>query len=340
MAPRLLKRSKVSPEVLALEHYHILDRAIRNVLSTELVELTMAQLVDSLPLAASGWDARGTLLLRGHPLTGHESLCNGVLELTRAFRQSFHPTMLSFDSYATQAYQDSSVGSVQFNMRLVELVAIAIHQIAALLFNSQPKLHAGDIDSVVFWKRVPGQDAREAGRRILDGPVFEPRPTLFFHIDYMDYEQYPDGLADVAGYWAEDRIFGGIVLFDRGASGLECKDVYFHSGRKRTTFRIWRLLDSQLSDLVEFITSEEPLPSPPFPILASDHNLHRYDPWNAIAQQHIFRDPWERKIPTTKPEETRDVRSTGDYPALAAMFTDLQQMPQPIPDADTTSRHL
>ncbi|KAB5578811.1 hypothetical protein GE09DRAFT_1091117, partial [Coniochaeta sp. 2T2.1] len=156
----------------------------------------------------------------------------------------------------------------------------------------------------------------------------------------MDYEQYPDGLADVAGYWAEDLIFGGIVLFDGGESGLECRDVYFHSGRKRTTFRIWRLLDSQLSDLVEFLTSEEPPPSPPFPILASDHNLHRYDPWDAIAQHHIFRDPWERKIPTTKAEETRDVRSTGDYPELATMFTDLQQICQTSPDADTTSRHL
>ncbi|KAB5578810.1 hypothetical protein GE09DRAFT_561665 [Coniochaeta sp. 2T2.1] len=93
------KRSKVSPEVLALEHYHILDRSIRNVLSTELAELTMAQLVDGLPLAASGWDARGTLLRRGHPLTEHETLCNGVLEQTRAFRESFHPTMLFFYSY-------------------------------------------------------------------------------------------------------------------------------------------------------------------------------------------------------------------------------------------------
>jgi hypothetical protein len=30
--------------------------------------------------------------------------------------------------------------------------------------------------------------------------------------------QYPDGLADVAGYWAEDQIFGGVVLFDRSQS--------------------------------------------------------------------------------------------------------------------------
>jgi hypothetical protein len=48
---------------------------------------------------------------------------------------------------------------------------------------------------------------------------------LFFHVDYMDHRQYPNGLADMAGYWAEDRIFGGVVLFDRGDSGYEVCDV-------------------------------------------------------------------------------------------------------------------
>lgn len=48
---------------------------------------------------------------------------------------------------------------------------------------------------------------------------------MFFHVDYMDYDQYPNGLADIAGYWAEDRIFGGVVLFDRGDSGAEVRDV-------------------------------------------------------------------------------------------------------------------
>lgn len=28
---------------------------------------------------------------------------------------------------------------------------------------------------------------------------------------------YPHGFADVVGYWAETHIFGGVVVFDRGA---------------------------------------------------------------------------------------------------------------------------
>lgn len=126
-----------------------------------------------------------------------------------------------------QSYQDASFGSRDFKYRLVELVAVAVHQIAVLLFQLQPKLHTGDIDSVVSWKEEARWVTLEGGRRIFEEPLFEPRPTLFFHVDYMDYDQYPDGLGDVAGYWAEDRIFGGVVLFDRGESGLEVGDDDF-----------------------------------------------------------------------------------------------------------------
>ena len=93
------KPSSVSVELLAPEHYHTLVQAIRNVLSTEVAELTMAQLVDGLPLASSGWDARGTLLIRDHPLTRHETLCDGALEQTKGFRDAFDPAILRFDSH-------------------------------------------------------------------------------------------------------------------------------------------------------------------------------------------------------------------------------------------------
>lgn len=43
-------------------------------------------------------------------------------------------------------------------------------------------------------------------------------PTLFYAGPYLAAERFPHGLADVAGYWAELRIFGGVVLFDRGES--------------------------------------------------------------------------------------------------------------------------
>jgi hypothetical protein len=45
--------------------------------------------------------------------------------------------------------------------------------------------------------------------------------TAFFHYAYQYPVQYPRGLADVAGYWAEGKVFGGVVVFDRGETEQE-----------------------------------------------------------------------------------------------------------------------
>lgn len=46
----------------------------------------------------------------------------------------------------------------------------------------------------------------------------------FYHTDYKRFEDYPFGLLNVVGYWAEAEIFGGVVLFERGegGSGVRC----------------------------------------------------------------------------------------------------------------------
>lgn len=239
MQNRQQQRLKLTAEVLDVDHYSPLVHAIRNVLSTDLAETTYAQLVDGLPIVDTVWDMRGSLILRGHPLIGHGKVCEGALERVRFFRANFDVTSLQFDSAvrrcfsatifevtnsdkALQSYQNSPVGSRGFKLRLVELVANVVHDIGVLLFQSENKLHSQDhIDSVVCWKREP-QWVGEGRRRELEEPL-EPRPTLFYHVDYMDHEQYPCGMADVAGYWAEDRIFGGVVVFDRGVLGSEVR---------------------------------------------------------------------------------------------------------------------
>lgn len=55
------------------------------------------------------------------------------------------------------------------------------------------------------------------------GPV-----TPFIIAPYHNPEEFPDGIADIVGYWAEHRIFGGIILFDRGKSKEEvCLTIFF-----------------------------------------------------------------------------------------------------------------
>lgn len=55
-------------------------------------------------------------------------------------------------------------------------------------------------------------------------------PTAFSHGPYIAVDQYPNGAADSVGYWAEARIFGGVVVFDRGEDGTEVRNTVSWKG--------------------------------------------------------------------------------------------------------------
>lgn len=83
-------------------------------------------------------------------------------------------------------------------MHLLELSAIAIHEIAGNLFAT---FHPdGEPRSV---------DSRQQ--------LFQPNNTISLStLSYAISGRYPRGHLDVVGYWAETNIFGGVVVFDRG----------------------------------------------------------------------------------------------------------------------------
>lgn len=86
------------------------------------------------------------------------------------------------------------------------MVAVALHQLAVLL-HKQGGLQLHD-DWKPWFEPGPWPDR-------------DPCPTPFVHGWFREHKQYPEGAADMVGYWAEGRILGGVVLFDRGASGNE-----------------------------------------------------------------------------------------------------------------------
>ncbi|KAH0597570.1 hypothetical protein MHUMG1_04949 [Metarhizium humberi] len=280
----------------------------------------MAQLVDGLPtinVYREGYSRRN---LGGNPLLPHESLCKGAMERTRAFRAEFDPSVLQFKTSLVQAFQNADLGSRQFDLRLIEMVATAVHAIAVYLFNLEEKSHKGDIQGVVTYvepdKTYEWMPGKWTTREAL--PAFA---SIFSHACYTFHEKYPNGAADMAGYWAEDRIFGGVILFDRGKSGTECKDVYIHSGRVRWTVRIWRPLETQFKQMIHFLKVGPPTSQCPFPLYADKKVRHRYDDYDAMAWHNIYRDPWERVLP---PRKNWDAirRNTFDYPELQEQIFD------------------
>jgi hypothetical protein len=90
---------RLSLESLETNHRDHLTRAISNVLSTDIAEITYAQIVDGLPLSSVFDDTRNLSLIRYHPVrTQHTELCPGILERTRQLYAEFDFNVILFDA--------------------------------------------------------------------------------------------------------------------------------------------------------------------------------------------------------------------------------------------------
>lgn len=229
------------------------------------------------------------------------------------------------------------------------MIAVAIHQTAVYLYKLD--LNLGGHQDYFTWE--PPKDDTVFYQYYPDGKL----PSLFYHKHYRDYDQYPDGVADIVGYWAETRIFGGVVLFDRrkpsqreahedvssSASVAEIESIlaswyhtkndriqpdaiFFHSHVENIIYRIWRLLDTQKKLLLDFLFSDSDINGQtnsapnPFPIVPDRNNLTRIDPEEHIHKTGIYRDLWERKPLSDRAGDPRMhccAFNTMDYPSWA-----------------------
>lgn len=341
----------MSLEHLDSEHLEPLKRALNNLLSTTIVEQTYAQIVDGMPIASVY--AEDHWFREGNPLMQHEELCPGVLEKTRNFRSQFDVLSLEFPPKAEmtcpgklcysctyceatlstqtlQAYQDTKLGSAAWKLRLLELVVIACHDIAAHLYQLDEGVHKhaewADWRSERLARLPKGARGQEVTKC---GP-----PVLFFASKYKDPERFSNGLADVVGYWAELRTFGGVVLFDRGQTeeevseqiyptlhgwnqarsggwdkrslpgvshGLslilraaeQCNGIYIHSSSPTT---LAPPTEKQFNDLVDLLVSKSPDPALcPLPIEITLENKWRWEVYRGMAEYHIYK--YRQEIP-------------------------------------------
>ena len=133
--------------------------------------------------------------------------------------------------------------------------------------------------------------------------------TLFYslcqHIQHTSNIQMASPIWQATGQrtesWAENRILGGIVLFDHFQTWDKESEpnLYIHSTRARITGRICQLLDEQQDSLLLFLLSDMKR-SPTdcsLPILPSSHNRVRINVAHAIPAHKMYRDVWERSPP-------------------------------------------
>ncbi len=85
--------------ILDKQHRDSLDRAIQNVLSTQLALDTWAQIIDGLPLASVACDQSSPRLALGHPILYHTSLCHGASDAAQDVSSEFADIgILDFDA--------------------------------------------------------------------------------------------------------------------------------------------------------------------------------------------------------------------------------------------------
>ncbi|KAK4033627.1 hypothetical protein C8A01DRAFT_19463, partial [Parachaetomium inaequale] len=279
-------------------------RPRRNVLGPDLALETYSQIIDGLPLASVAFDKYGQRCPRPHPIARHTSLCPGSLETAHEFLSVFSiDTLDSMPRLLLRAYQSARPGNRSFRRRLIELVAVAVHKVAVFLFNQGHRLHDREIKDPAYTI-----DAVTSWQPSLNRPGFNrTRPCLFMHFCYDAVGQYPGGVANAVGYWAENRVLGGVVMFDRSEAwddeGRPEPNVYFHSDRDQVAFRVWQALNEQHQSLVDFLLASQAATSSggpqleacPFPMSASNKNLKRFSP--DATRSKVYRDIWEREPP-------------------------------------------
>lgn len=225
-------------------------------------------------------------------------------------------------------FQRVKPGTKEYLLCLIELLARSCHEIATRLFNLEDVIHKRDVyeawrDANVDLQTNPGGTCRP--------------PAVFFHPWYAAYKQYPAGIADVVGYWAEARIFGGVVVFDRGPSGVEVssltlsvedhatdamgltsftnaymlvglswqrREVYIHGGHHKAPLTLFPPTSQQLESLGQYLLQPGGGPCP-LPIHSSLLNGYRYHPHDAMSRYNIFRDRYERNEPQTRSDHRR-----------------------------------
>ncbi|EFE29231.1 uncharacterized protein ARB_03914 [Trichophyton benhamiae CBS 112371] len=194
------------------QHFEVLQQAFWTILFTDLATETFAQVVDGRPTRDVYRDYfnefRKSFENNIHP-------SNAALEAVESYRRNLNLGNTQISAKLAQAFQNAKPGSREFHLRLIEILAVLCHGIAVHLYQA----YDGG-----FYQPEPPDPITWHEELVPNMPPPPPRkalPAELYHSSYGSWGQYPNGVADIVGYWVEYRLFGGVILFDRGETGFE-----------------------------------------------------------------------------------------------------------------------
>ena len=188
---------------LSAEKLQDLDTVLTAILALPIARDTFAQLIVGDKTKPSD-----------HALEEYQKIRTGFapqsLKLDLKVRHPFLlvvPLIRSDAIQLAQAYQDATPGSLEQLLRLLEIAAASLHTLAGNVYVTYHK----DLDI-----RPPKPPEGHAYQFDLTDHFY----VDFYHTNYKRFDDYPLGLMDVVGYWAETELLGGVALFEREKSGL------------------------------------------------------------------------------------------------------------------------
>ncbi|CAF9930845.1 MAG: hypothetical protein ALECFALPRED_004741 [Alectoria fallacina] len=214
------KLTEVSPCLgltnLSAEKLQPLEVALTSILAMPIARDTYAQMID------------------GTSVRDHPSPSNEAIQQYEEIRKGFAVRALKIDTKLIQDYLNAPLDSQVHLFRLLEITAASVHALAGMTYAS---FHP-DTD-------IKPQEPRGGHLAAFYGT--DQFYVDFYHDDYRLLEKYPSGLLNVVGYWAETQLFGGVVLFDRGDSGLEINSAFVHPRDPKRFSRAYQLSSQQMA---------------------------------------------------------------------------------------------
>lgn len=95
--PDVIERMRAD-QCLDDAHQATFEAAVSNVLSTDIAEVTFAQILDGIPLKEVAFGNRGHGSTIYDRVFNHETLCPGAMERATKFRASFDPRKMDLEA--------------------------------------------------------------------------------------------------------------------------------------------------------------------------------------------------------------------------------------------------
>ncbi|CAD6593633.1 MAG: hypothetical protein ASARMPREDX12_007362 [Alectoria sarmentosa] len=232
---------------VSAERLQELEILLRSILALPIAKTTYAQIIDGMPTRTYFSDEYRdsdyyTTIIDSDKVKPSDQ----AMEEYEKMKTTFAPQDLIIDLKVAQKYQNAPSGTYEHLLRLVQIAAASLNALAGMIYVSRHR------DMELNPPDPPGGSHRLFHRT-------DDFYVKFYNTDYRHFQEYPFGLLNVVGYWAETEIFGGILLFEHDEIGSGIISAFLH---QQHTSRAFQLSKEQLQHFAQLHKADDTVKDP------------------------------------------------------------------------------